>query len=260
MSFCLFFSQSVFEIACLLVVLCSCFFDIFIVMVLRLPAYTDKPRCILCGPTHTTESLMGINADRRLQLLTKHNLSVIGGLKLCTSHLRRNGTANLQAANRGPSALGKKQRPQNLTLSNWLQKLKQLKSQQAYPLPLPLIVVQQHRQLSLPCLLLLLPLPLPVLLLHLLLHLLQRLLLPRFSPRKRGRPAGSLGVKTTYVDLMILFLLHVSLGIRSVALSALQKDFPPSTVRYNLKKVREALSTSNCKERVGCGFSEIARS
>ena len=222
---------------------------------------------------------------------------VTGGLKLCTFHIRRNGTINLQAMNKGPSALGKKQRrrsfseqaridhprePTRKELEEFICLL--LKQNLVHKLPQGDDVESLNRVIKLDDFkngnavraLFNAPSKSHIVKLAREVEAVERAKSLSTSPtcnnastsmcstssssssssslgsstsstRKRGRPTGSLGKNTTYVDLVVLFLLHVSLGIRSAALSALQK-IPPSTVRYNLKKVREALSSSKWRK------------
>ena len=79
-------------------------------MSFRLPPYTNKRQCIICGPTNTTDCLIAVNAAIRLHLFAERNRIVTGGLKICSHHICTNGTIDIIPANKGFVALGKKQR------------------------------------------------------------------------------------------------------------------------------------------------------
>ena len=70
---------------------------------------------------------------------------------------------------------------------------------------------------------------------------------PSLSVRKRGRPMGSFSHGAKYIDVVILFLLHIGLGLRCSAVAALQR-LPVSTVRRQIQRTRQALADSEWRK------------
>ena len=264
-------------------------------MSFRLPPYTNKRQCIICGPTNTTDCLIAVNAAIRLHLFAERNIIVTGGLKICSHHICTNGTIDIIPANKGFVALGKKQRRRSH--SNPARVFNPLEPSQQ-ELQEFLHLLQKQHLVSLPtggdskesmrnrvqledfpdksdALRSLFKAPSKG---HIraLAEEMEAVELasastsmasstsksasscstpspsstvtsPSLSVRKRGRPMGSFSHGAKYIDVVILFLLHIGLGLRCSAVAALQR-LPVSTVRRQIQRTRQALADSEWRK------------